>query len=139
MDFEYTVKKVSDIKFIQVKAGARYFEDSKLNGVDDKEKLMPFIKGEFWCPTIELETGVILNWSKGPASIHYKVCDNGVYELLDKDHNVCKSYSGYVPRLLSPEGEGYGDYIIMEIDANGLIKDWRSSLECFEDYENFAD
>lgn len=31
---------------------------------------------------------------------------------------------GYVPDFLCPKSEGYGDYIIMDIDSNGFIKNW---------------
>jgi hypothetical protein len=34
----------------------------------------------------------------------------------------------YVPDILSPNYESYGDYICMEVDAEGTIKGWDSSL-----------
>ena len=31
----------------------------------------------------------------------------------------------YVPAFLSPKEESYGDYIIMDIDENGKIDNWK--------------
>jgi hypothetical protein len=89
--------------------------------------------GGNWCPTIDLDTGIIENWPNGTtASIHYKCCDDGDYELLDADRNVVKAIEGYVPSLMCPEGNGYGDYVIMEIDGEGRIAKWRADLSEFE-------
>lgn len=37
-------------------------------------------------------------------------------------------HEGYVPSIMCPEDEGYGDYIIMNIDKNGFIQGWRKNL-----------
>ena len=34
--------------------------------------------------------------------------------------------------MMCPEGGGYGDYIIMKIDENGVIRNWNVNIEDFE-------
>lgn len=101
---------------------------------DEKGDLTPCRKGDCWEPLIDLETGVILNWQKGQtADIHFKVCDAGEYSLLDADKKVVKKIDGYVPPIMSPEDEGYGDYVIMKVDAEGQIANWKPDFEKFDD------
>jgi hypothetical protein len=98
-----------------------------VNGVVDEEgKLIPCREGEYWCPIIDIDTGIIQNWKQGvKADIHYKICDDGSYYLLDAEGNAVLSIEqDYVPSILSPKESGYGDYIIMDIDESGQIADW---------------
>jgi hypothetical protein len=62
-----------------------------------------------------------------------KVCDEGVYILLDADRKEITRRTGYVPNRLLP-GD-YGDYLSVDIDENGKITNWLKSpsLEEFED------
>jgi len=119
---------------------ARYWEDSEINGVEDdaENPQMPFIrvniKGEmFWNPVIMLDTGKIANWPQGiTADIHYKSCDENEIRLLCKEdvgYGVVKEYSGYVPEFLCPEKNGYGDYVIMHIDRNGYIRNFKPDID----------
>ena len=127
-----------DIKFIEVFAKVRYWEDAKVNGTEDTEgRLIPCKIQGAWRPRINIETGKVVNWTKGiKASIHYKVCDAGEYKLQDEYANTKLSYEGYVPKCLCPNENGYGDYIIMDIDENGLIKDWSFDVDFgLEDFE----
>jgi hypothetical protein len=85
-----------------------------------------------WKPTIEIETGIILDWPKGAeASIHYKVCDDGVYRLLDEEKKTVVEIDGYVPDIMSPKENGYGDYVIMDVCTNGKIQNWKPSFDEF--------
>lgn len=113
---------------LRVSAGVRYWEDAEINGVqDDDGTLVPLRDGNLWKPTIELETGRVLDWPPGTkASIHYKVCDAGEYWLEDAAGARLKWKGDYVPDNLLCIGEkGYGDYIIMEIAADGAIHGWK--------------
>lgn len=113
--------------FIDVDAGVRYWEDAELNGVEDVTGLIPLKVGERWRPTIELATGRVIDWPNGSeAHVHYKVCDDGEYWLLDRErHRIAKWRGDYVPnRFLCVGDSGYGDYIIMTIEADGLINGW---------------
>jgi hypothetical protein len=133
------VEKEVDLKLLVVKAEPRYWEDSEVNGEDDTENgdNIPCKNGNLWSPEIEIETGKILNWPQGvKASIHYKVCDCCGWELLDENKQVVLSAKdGYVPSTLYPKENGYGDYIIMDIDENGQIDNWEFNINDFKDEE----
>lgn len=132
------------VKYIRARCGVRYWEDATVNGEEDTDgSRIPLREGTAadnddlgggnWLLTIDLDTGKIEGWPEGTtASVHYKVCDDGDYELLDADRNVVASIDGYVPSLMCPEGEGYGDYVIMEIAADGTIAKWKADLSEFE-------
>ena len=143
---------------VKVRAEVRYFEDGKVNGENDisyeeQEKgIRPKIPcternvGEnleacdmwAWCLEIDPERGVIMNWPEGnTASVHYKVCDGCHIEYFEKGKKICDNErDGYVPEFLCPNGEGYGDYMIMEIDGCGFISNWKK--EKFEQWVNSA-
>lgn len=129
------VEKV--ILFLQVKAGVRHYEDATINGKEDEDgTLTPCKDGDYWCPLINIETGVIENWEIGKtADVHFKVCDDGEYSLLNPFKEVVIKKDGYVPDCLSINDRGYGDYIIMKIDEKGLIEDWKYNIDDFLDEE----
>ena len=80
-------------------------------------------------PAIDVETGIIEGWTQGTkAEIHFKVCDQCTVSLIDEKDEIVKEHEGYVPDCLSPKENGYGDYIIMDIDENGKIKDWNPNF-----------
>lgn len=117
-------------KYIEVSAGVRYWEDTYVNGAEDENgTLIPLRKGEMWCPVIRISDGMVMDWPNGTtADIHYKVCDAGEYWLLDADRKRIAKWGGYyVPNdFLCHGSEGYGDYIIFNVDADGMIKKWRT-------------
>lgn len=121
---------MSDIQatYIEVSAEVRYWEGAKINGQEDSEgDLVPFRRGDLWCPVIRLEDGMVTDWPAGiVADIHYKVCDAGEYWLLDEGRLRVAKWAGYyVPDdFLCPNENGYGDYIILKVGADGLIKGW---------------
>lgn len=129
-----------EIKYLLVKAHVRYWEDSTINGIEDTEngEIIPCKQGEMWCPKIDIATGIIQNWEIGKtASIHYKVADCCGWELLDENNSVISSQEdGYVPRTLCPAENGYGDYIIMNIDEKGQIDKWEFNLDDFQDKDD---
>lgn len=132
-----------DARFLKVDAGVRYWEDAEVNGKSDTDceetDCSPNIpcaehvdKGRIlcgnnyrWRPLIDIETGQIVNWQQGViANVHYKVCDDFTCFILDSNKEVVYEYDGYVPKVMCPEEDGYGDYIIMNIDENGFIQKW---------------
>ena len=140
-----------DAIYLKVDAGVRYWDDAKVNGVYDTNcedlenpaaaPTIPcaeyvgaqhrVLHGENWRwrPLIDIETGKIVNLKKGTsANVHYKVCDDFACEILDGNKEVIASYDGYVPKIMCPADEGYGDYIIMNIDEDGIIQGWRKDL-----------
>jgi hypothetical protein len=136
------------VKFLRARCGVRYWEDGEVNGVTDADgSRIPCREGTAadndrlgggnWRPVIDLASGIIEGWPAGTtASIHYKVCDDGDYELLDETRNVVKAIDGYVPSIMCPEGDGYGDYVIMQIAADGTIANWRVDLSDFEERDH---
>lgn len=133
VDFLINEIKSVNARFLVIEAGVRYWEDATVNGVsDDDGDLIPFRDGSVWRPTIDLDTGKVEHWPQGTtASIHYKVCDDGRYMLFDADRDQLAAIEGYVPEIMSPGGNGYGDYIIMDIDEGGVIANWRVTLDEF--------
>ena len=152
-----------EAKFLKVKAGVRYPEDSEFIEVnmdedgkpytnyisdDEENPKMPFMEVEYdkyghksfyWQPTIDPENGVIINWPKGvKAHVFYKVCDDFRCTISDENDNEVLQYKGYVPEFMAIEDEGYGDYIDMVVDGNGTIKGWwfdnQSMNEIYEIY-----
>jgi hypothetical protein len=135
MKVKLKIEKEFEVKYLLAEVGARYWEDATVNGEEDTEgTLIPCRDGEYWKPLIDIETGVITNWDKGhTASIHYKCCDDGLYKLLDENKNEIKSIEGYVPKIMCPKENGYGDYVIMDIDRDGKIENWKADLSDFQD------
>lgn len=149
------VKKEVELDKIIVKAGVRYWCDceySEDNGqtwveaeddddITDEEfkKHIPFVVKEdigykpsdYWSFAIDVKEGKVLDWPKGYCiSTHFKVCDDGLYQVLDTEGNVIwdsmKTKYYYVPDFLSIGDEGYGDYMYLDIDGEGKIKDWET-------------
>lgn len=122
-----------EVKYLKAECGVRYWEDGEVDGTEDTDgELIPLRVKDAWCPIIDLETGVIQDWPTGTtASVHYKVCDAGRYQLLDAEKNVVRDIVGYVPKIMSPGGRGYGDYVIMTIGADGKIENWSVDLDGF--------
>lgn len=117
---------------LRVDAGVRYWEDGTINGREDNSEFpnMPFSASGRWNIEIDIDSGQILGWPKGTvAFVHYKVCDDGIYEIVDSTGAIiCRLDDDYVPNILCPQDKGYGDYIIMEIDEEGYIHNWDKEL-----------
>jgi len=133
---EVVVKKQVEIKSLLIKCEPRHWEDATYNGVDENEDdpKMPMKVGSMLVMKIDLLTGKIENWPKGnTASIVYKVCDAGSYYLLDANDDVVLSIeAGYVPDMATIP-RAFGDYIIMQIDEDGKIENWKVDLTGFGD------
>ena len=138
MEIELKITKKFDVDFLQVNAGVRYWDDSEVNGIEDTAgDLIPCRVGDEWCPLIRIDNGEIINWKEGvEANIHYKVCDDGSYSLLDSEKKEIIKIDGYVPKMMSPKESGYGDYIIMNIEANGMIVNFKPSFDEFTKEED---
>ena len=57
------------------------------------------------------------------------MCDDGDYTILDVDKTFIKKVDGYVINELSTDSS---DYIDIEVDENGFIKDWNPKLKEFK-------
>jgi len=138
---------MKDAKYIEVSAEVRYWEDATINGEEDTNgTLTPFKRANVWSPVIRLLDGQVIDWPQGTvADIHFKVCDAGEYWLLDADKNRIAKWGGYyVPDdFLCPGDQGYGDYIILKISAEGVIQKWQTpgvqwACSCDKDDESSA-
>lgn len=113
------------IKYLQVDANVRYWDDATINGEkDDAGSLVPFKEGDSWKPLIDLENGIIFDWPNDvEADFCFKVCDAGDYYLLDENKKQVAMHNNfYVPDgLLCYGNNGYGDYIIMQVNGKGEI------------------
>jgi len=135
------IEKEVDLKTMHVSAGVRYWEDAVINGIEMGESWdgegVPCKEGDLWKPIIEIETGKILNWEPGKtADIHFKVCDQCSWFFLDSEgEKYGEQTNEYVHPVLCPEKSGYGDYIIMRVDAEGMIRGWKADrvTEQFEE------
>lgn len=118
---------------IEVDAGVRYWEDGEVNGVQDDNGTLMFgaeggAEGGRWKVKIDLASGRIEGWPEGTtASVHYKVCDDGEYWLTDATGTRLARWVGFdVPNdFLCHGSNGYGDYIIFDIDADGVIAGYK--------------
>ncbi len=122
------VEKEFDVNYLVANLGVRYWEYGTLNGErdDDDNPKMPCIKDGRWYLEINVNTGQVENWEIGnAASVHYKVCDDGEYFLRDVITSTIMKGERYVPSCLSIGYNGYGDYVIINIDENGFIENWK--------------
>jgi hypothetical protein len=126
--------KTVDVKYLQASCKVRYWKNGKVNGVEDSNgTLIPYRKGDNWEPMVNLDTGKIEGWPDGvSASVHYKVCDAGIYTLLDANRNEVAKKDGYVPGMMCRGGNGYGDYVIMTIGPDGTIDGFEPDFSEFE-------
>ena len=78
-----------------------------------------------WRPIIDVEYGQIINWDKQVnAYIHYRIYDNFKCIFQNEDGFVITMYNGVVPQFMCPKRDGYGIFIMMDIDECGYIKHW---------------
>lgn len=139
------VPKISEIKYVRVRAGVRYWEDTDVNGEedDDDNPRMPLVQeidGEKnWVFDIDIKTGKIKDWPKGTtAETHYKTCDDNTISFIGHNGKVLREVNCYVPGFLAIEDSGYGDYIIINIDGDGKINDFRFNEDDIEEIINDA-
>jgi hypothetical protein len=115
-------------RYIDVDVGVRYWEDARVNGEMDDEGKIPLRVGDSWRPVIDLSDGQIQGWPLGvTAEVHYKVCDEGTYWLLDENMQRVAKWGGYyVPDdFLCVGDRGHGDYIIFNVGDDGKIIGWK--------------
>lgn len=144
------IKKEVDVKYLKIDVGVRYWEDGIINGEEDNDlsvgegtkPRMPFAvfdnDGHFdkfnggyrWQPIIDIESGFIVDWPAGvKAKVHYKICDDGTYSLLNKDMEEIVKVNSYVPYCLGEEG----DYIVLAIEPNGHIENFHFNEDDVQD------
>lgn len=120
-------EKVS-AKYLQFKVYPRYWEDAQFDGIEDiAGTLVPFRDDESWGGTIDLASGVMLNWPNITMTSCYKVTDSGTYNLLDENQKVVATAKGkFVPAILACDGD-WMEYLELTIDNDGKIQNWNVS------------
>lgn len=119
MIIEIPTTKAVNVTHVRVSLPVRYEEEDIPNDA-------PMRSRDMWNATIELDTGYVLDWPKGKSlDLRMKVCDSGIYTLLDEDGRVVAEIQDYVPHCVIP-GE-YGDYVELDIDSEGVIQNWTSN------------
>lgn len=114
------VKEV-EIEKIIIDINIRYVGDS--DDDDDVPTDFPLLRGNQWNATVMIDSGQILEWPKGNEyEVYCKVCDAGIYTLIDDSGSVVSIKDGYVPNGIVP-GE-YGDYVHLVINSDGVITNW---------------
>jgi hypothetical protein len=118
---------MQDAKYLEVRAGVRYWEDGVVDGIEDSQGKIALRVGDDWKPVIDLDKGRVLDWPTGSsAAVHYKVCDDGDYWLQNEDgRRIAKWRDHYVPSQFLTIGTTGSDYIVLRIDGDGFIADWR--------------
>lgn len=123
-----SIKREVEVKYLKLDVAVRYEEEHMPNDA-------PLREGNSWCAIINLHTARIRDWPKGRALSfrNMKVCDEGIYILLDDNGVEVTRIEGYVPNKLLPGA--YGDYLSLDIDEDGKITNWLSNptLENFEE------
>ena len=72
----------------------------------------------------DLNTYIIRYFYIKVAKLNYKTRDENTYRFLNEFNEVILEKQGYVIESLSILKEGYGDYVSLEIDEWGVIKNW---------------
>lgn len=94
---------------------------------NSEDKLLEYV--------IDLKERKVLNWDyeDGYLRMWGKVCDSGIYTLLDADNNPLWQIRGYVPnRLIPPFDKDFGDYIELSVEADGTIENWLTTPDFSE-------
>lgn len=109
-------------RFLDVDAGVRYWEDAHcISHPEHKGEDIPGRDGKRWKVRIDLSNGHITPFTPNTVwSVHFKVCDDGSYWLVNEDGERVASREGeHVPDIIGEDG----DYIVLGI-IDGVITDW---------------
>lgn len=91
-------------------------------GEEDIPNDFPLREGNAWEAEVDIDTGEITDWPVGKSgNLEMKVCDEGVYVLLDYGFEEIASLKGYVPAIVPRDG---GDYVNLKINSEGIITNW---------------
>lgn len=144
-EMENYVPKISEIKYVRVRAGVRNWGNSYVNGERDDEynpkmPLVQEIEGwKNWVFDIDIKTGKIKDWPKGTtAKTSYKTCDDNTISFIGYNGKVLREVDCYVPDFLAIEDWCYGDYICIKIDEDGTINNFQLNDDDIEDIINYG-
>lgn len=106
---------------------------------EEDEEQLPLVKMGYWQGTIDLQTHKLLEWEPyfSECYLQAKVCDTGIYTLLDAEKKPICTLKGYVPNGVIPPKNGAGDYIHFAINADGTVEEWQDTYD-FTDFKERA-
>ena len=128
------IEKDVDIRTVIIDIAPRYIGGSE---DDDMPTDFPLLNANktAWVASVDIDTGAIAGWPQGDKrKMHVKVCDAGIYKLIDGEGNVVAERNGYVPNGVVPGS--YGDYVELEIDENGIITNWPKHPDISKFFQN---
>jgi hypothetical protein len=130
MKAKVKIEKEVEIRAVLIDIAPRYIGDSDDDDMPSNFPLLNETKSA-WVASVNIDTGEIAGWPIGDArKMHVKVCDAGVYSLLDDAGNLVIKHCGYVPHGVVPGS--YGDYVELDINENGVITNWPKRPEISE-------
>jgi len=111
-----------EIKTVVIDLKPRYIGDTDDDDMPTDFPLLDDSKTH-WCVRVDIDTGIIEGWPDGETrDMHVKVCDEGIYRLLDANGAEVAMIADYVPHGVVPGS--YGDYVELAIDGAGRITNW---------------
>ena len=127
------ILKEVDIAIVVIDIEPRYIGDSEDDDMPTDFPLL--VDGKTWRASVNIDTGKIEGWPKGEKrSMHVKVCDAGIYTLIDASGIEVAQINGYVPHGVVPGS--YGDYVELTIDENGVITNWPKNPDISRFFRN---
>lgn len=131
------IKQEVEVKWCVIDIEPRYVGDNEDDDLPTDFPLLNEAKTQ-WRAKVDIDSGQIEGWPKGDArEMHVKVCDAGLYSLLDAEGKELARLDGYVPHGVVPGS--YGDYVILSIDESGRITNWPKSPDVSEFFEDQDD
>lgn len=117
-----------NVNKLHFRVPVRYWENAQFYCPNDKTANcgIPGRDGQYWDCTIDIDSGKILNWIWDVVgSVYFKVYDEFSCEFIDdKGRYIYTIKNDYVPDFMCPKEQGFGEYIIMDIDEAGTIEKW---------------
>lgn len=135
MKAEVCIKQEVDIKKVSIDISPRYIGDGE---DDDLPSDFPLLNEHktCWRAMVDIDTGKIEGWPQGDArEMYVKVCDSGIYELIDVNNDVISHIEGYVPHGIVPGS--YGDYVELKINEDGFITNWPRNKDISQFFEDW--
>lgn len=135
-----TITRPIDVeaKSLRVEFPLRYLdeEDSGQASLPEAPEGVPGRHGNRYWLDIDIDTGKVIDWPPGQTvRLHEKVVDEGTYTLLGlvEGSIIHRTQEDYVPGFMP--GDHYGDYIILDIEADGTITNWNRGRRGAESYQ----
>ncbi|MBR5983387.1 MAG: hypothetical protein IK025_06675 [Bacteroidales bacterium] len=126
-------------KYLKIRIPAYCTDDFKFRKEFSENEIPCRQDDEHWVVTIDLTTHKIIEWKQeyGDMYLFTKVVDDGTYSLLDENKNELYRIDGYVPNNLLPEKDGFGDYLTLQVNEDGIIENWYDEIN-FKDFIEYG-